>query len=194
MSKSISKWLIPLIVLLVAIVLLVPYVIGSSNSMTRSMNDVEEQLGNVSTQLQRRADLIPNLVNSVQADQNQEREIMDSITSARAGVDKASTPQEKVEALQKEQAAINSGINVIVENYPNLQSSQRVQELMVQLEGTENRISVERTKFNEVAKKYNNLVTVFPRNIIASFTGHNKISYFENAPGTDAAPEVAFNN
>lgn len=190
MSKSVLKWLIPSAIIAVLVI----WGVVTYNGMQRAENRADEQLANVSAQLQRRADLVPNLVRAVEADQNQEREITDSITAARAGVDKASTVEEKVDAINKEQAAINSGINVIIENYPNLQSSQSVQELMVQLEGTENRISVERSKFNEAAKDYNNLVTVFPRNLIASITGHRKVSYFENAPGTDVAPEVSFSN
>jgi LemA protein len=185
---------IPLLIIIALVLLFVFRLISVSNQMTTQKNAVDSQLATVATQLQRRADLIPNLVVSVQGDQAQEQSITDSITAARAGYDKASTTNDKVAALQQQASAISSGINVLVEAYPQLNSSNNVTNLMVQLEGTENRIATERKNYNDIATSYNNLVSTFPNNVIAGLTGHSAVKYFEADSTSSEAPKVDFSS
>lgn len=191
-----KTWIIIIAVLAVIVV----YGITSYNSMVAQDEAVGTAWSNVENQYQRRADLIPNLVNTVKGYAAHEKETFDAVVSARAKATQTTisidelTP-EKMEAYQKAQGAVGSALSrllAITENYPDLKANENFQTLQAQLEGTENRISVERRKFNEVAKAYNTNIRRFPKNIFAGMFGFEKRPYFEAEEGSEKAPEVKF--
>jgi len=170
------------------------------NTMIDKQEAVNSAWSNVENQYQRRSDLIPNLVNTVKGYATHEKETLDAVVSARAKatqmtVDAKNLTPEKLEAFQKAQGEVSSALGkllAITENYPELKANENFQELQAQLEGTENRISVERRTFNEVTKDYNTYIRKFPNNIISSMFGFEKKSYFEAVAGAEKAPEVKF--
>ncbi len=170
------------------------------NTMVDKQEAVNSAWSNVENQYQRRSDLIPNLVNTVKGYASHEKETLDAVVSARAKatqmtVDAKNLTPEKLEAFQKAQGEVSSALGkllAITENYPELKANENFQELQAQLEGTENRISVERRTFNEVTKDYNTYIRKFPNNIISSMFGFEKKSYFEAVTGAEKAPEVKF--
>lgn len=191
-----KTWIIIIAVLAVIVV----YGITSYNSMVAQDEAVGTAWSNVENQYQRRADLIPNLVNTVKGYAAHEKEAFDAVVSARAKATQTTisidelTP-EKMEAYQKAQGAVGSALSrllAVTENYPDLKANENFQTLQAQLEGTENRISVERRKFNEVAKAYNTNIRRFPKNIFAGMFGFEKRPYFEAEEGSEKAPEVKF--
>ena len=191
-----KTWIIIIAVLTVIVV----YGITSYNSMVAQDEAVGTAWSNVENQYQRRADLIPNLVNTVKGYAAHEKETFDAVVSARAKATQTTisidelTP-EKMEAYQKAQGAVGSALSrllAVTENYPDLKANENFQMLQAQLEGTENRISVERRKFNEVAKAYNAHIRRFPKNIFAGMFGFEKRPYFEAEEGSEKAPEVKF--
>ena len=191
-----KTWIIIIAVLAVIVV----YGITSYNSMVAQDEAVGTAWSNVENQYQRRADLIPNLVNTVKGYAAHEKETFNAVVSARAKATQTTisidelTP-EKMEAYQKAQGAVGSALSrllAVTENYPDLKANENFQTLQAQLEGTENRISVERRKFNEVAKAYNTNIRRFPKNIFAGMFGFEKRPYFEAEEGSEKAPEVKF--
>ena len=188
------------IIIIAAIVAIVGYCMSSYNSLVGQDEAVGTAWSNVENQYQRRVDLIPNLVNTVKGYASHEKETFEAVVSARAkatqttvGIDDL-TP-EKIAAYQKAQGELGSALGrllAITENYPELKANENFKELQAQLEGTENRISTERHKFNEVAKTYNTSIRRFPKNIIASMFGFEKRPYFEAQEGAEKAPEVKF--
>lgn len=191
-----KTWIIIIAILAVIVV----YGITSYNSMVAQDEAVGTAWSNVENQYQRRADLIPNLVNTVKGYAAHEKETFDAVVSARAKATQTTisidelTP-EKMEAYQKAQGAVGSALSrllAVTENYPDLKANENFQTLQAQLEGTENRISVERRKFNEVAKAYNTNIRRFPKNIFAGMFGFEKRPYFEAEEGSEKAPEVKF--
>ena len=193
-----KTWTIITVIAVIAI--LVIYSISSYNSLVSQDESVITAWSNVENQYQRRADLIPNLVNTVKGYAAHEKETLDAVVSARSKATQATisiddlTP-EKLQAYQKAQGEIGAALGrllAITENYPDLKANENFQALQAQLEGTENRISVERRKFNEIAKSYNTTIRRFPKNIIAGLFGFEKRPYFEAAEGSEKAPEVKF--
>lgn len=163
---------------------------GTYNNLATKRINYETALADIETQLQRRFDLVPQLVSATRGTLNQEQEVFGAIAQARtqyAGA-KSGTP-DKLEAASEYQSAI-ARLLVVMENYPVLQSNNTVRDLMVQLEGTENRISVARLRYNEVAKEYNSTLVRFPTNIVGSLFGFEKAVLYESQPGAEFAPKV----
>lgn len=186
-----KKGAIVLIVILAVIGIFVFSLFGSYNSLVALDEDVNTQWANVESKLQRRYDLIPNLVESVKGAMKQEQEVFTAIADARAKLAGAGTTSEKVEASNELEGAV-SRLLVVVENYPELKSNQNVTALMDELAGTENRISTERDRYNEVVREYNKTIRSFPKNILAGMLGFEQRPYFEATDGAEVAPEVNF--
>lgn len=188
------------IIIIAAIVAIVGYCMSSYNTLVGQDEAVGTAWSNVENQYQRRVDLIPNLVNTVKGYASHEKETFEAVVSARAKatqttVDIDDLTPEKIAAYQKAQGELGSALGrllAITENYPELKANENFKELQAQLEGTENRISTERHKFNEVAKTYNTSIRRFPKNVIASMFGFEKRPYFEAQEGAEKAPEVKF--
>jgi LemA protein len=152
---------------------------------------VNNSFRNIDTQLQRRADLIPNLVATVKGFAAQEKTIIDSVTSARAKLAGAQTVGEKATADGELSGAL-SRLLVIVENYPELKSDANFRQLADELAGTENRIAVSRKDYNDIVKTYNTKIKSFPTSLIANLFGFAEAEYFQAAEGTDTVPTVSF--
>ena len=195
-----KKGLIALIV--VAAVLLVGFVWvkNAYNKMVVEDENVQAAWSQVENVYQRRADLIPNLVSTVKGYAAHESETLEGVVAARAKatqvtVDPSDLTPEAVARFNEAQGELSTALGrllLIQENYPDLKANQNFLELQAQLEGTENRITTERMKFNETAKAYNTLIRKFPDNIIASVFGFEKKGYFEAKAGADVAPVVEF--
>lgn len=188
------------IIIIAVIAVIAVYGVSSYNSMVSQEEAVGTAWSNVENQYQRRADLIPNLVNTVKGYAAHEKETFDAVVSARAKATQTTvsiddlTP-EKMEAYQRAQGEVGSALSrllTVTENYPELKANENFQTLQAQLEGTENRISVERRNFNDVAREYNTSIRRFPKNIFAGMFGFEKRPYFEAQEGTEKAPEVKF--
>lgn len=179
------------IVAVIAIVL-VGWYVGTYNSIIGLEQTVEEKTSAIKTQLERRADLIPNLVNTVKGYTNHEQEIIDTITDARAAVSGANSIKELSAANDKLSSALN-GLNVIVENYPDLKADTTFVGLMDELAGTENRIVTARNDYNTAVKDYNTKITTIPSSIVAGMMGREKKDFFEVSDESKLkVPEVNF--
>lgn len=174
--------------------------VSSYNKMVSMEEGVSNAWANVETQYQRRSDLIPNLVSTVKGYAQHESETLEGVVAARSKatqmtLDVDNLTPEKLQQYQQAQGEISSALGrllAITENYPDLKANQQFQELQAQLEGTENRISVERRNFNEAARGYNSYIRRFPNNIFAGIFGFEKKAYFEAAEGAEQAPKVEF--
>ncbi|MEK7461648.1 MAG: LemA family protein [Patescibacteria group bacterium] len=171
------------------LVLLVIWGFSGYNSLVSLNEATDAQWAKVETQYQRRFDLIPNLVNSVKGILTQEQKVFGDIAEARTRYSGATTPNDKALAASQVESAF-ARLLVVMENYPQLQSAGNVRDLMTQLEGTENRISVERTRFNDIVRDYNVSVKRFPKNILAMLLGFGERAYFEAVNGAETAPKV----
>lgn len=185
-----------------ALILICALTLGSCgyNSMVEKEEAVNTAWSNVENQYQRRADLIPNLVNTVKGYASHEQETLESVVNARSKATQITlnadelTP-EKLKAYQAAQGEVGSALSrllAVTENYPELKANENFQELQAQLEGTENRISVERRNFNQVTQDYNTYIRKFPNNLFAGMFGFDKKPYFEAEAGSQKAPEVKF--
>lgn len=188
------------IIVIAVIAVIAIYFTSTYNSMVAQEEAVSTAWSNVENQYQRRSDLIPNLVNTVKGYATHEKETFDAVVLARAKATQTTvsiddlTP-EKMQAYQRAQGEVGSALSrllAVTENYPELKANENFKELQAQLEGTENRISVERRKFNETARGYNTAIRKFPRNIVAGMFGFEKHPYFEAEEGSEKAPEVKF--
>ncbi len=164
---------------------------SSYNGLVTANEGVDNQWAQVETQYQRRFDLIPNLVESVKGIMAQEKDVFTAIADARTRYSGAQTVDEKAQAAGQVESALGR-LLVITENYPQLKSSETVQTLMSQLEGTENRVSVERGRYNDIVQSYNLKTKRFPGMIFANLFGFDARPYFEAAQGSDTAPKVSF--
>jgi len=183
--------IISLAIIVVAVLLIGGWLVGLYNGMLGSRANVDNQWAQVETQYQRRLDLIPNLVNSVKGAMAQEQKVFSDLADARTKYAGAGTTDEKAAAAGQVEGAL-SRLLVIMENYPQLKSMETVQSLMAELAGTENRVSVERKRFNDLVKEYNLKITVFPNNIFAGMFGFKAKTYFESQSGAENAPNVQF--
>ncbi len=196
MKKGCSGLAVLIFVAIVAIV----WGISIYNGLVKEQENVEKAWGNVENVYQRRADLIPNLVETVKGYAKHEQETLEGVIEARANATKVTIDPTNMtpEDLQKYQAAQGDVTNAlskliaVAEAYPDLKANQNFLELQSQLEGTENRITVERNKFNEAAREYNTKRRTFPTNIIAGIFGFGDKPYFQAQEGADKAPKVDF--
>lgn len=188
------------IILIVIAVLAVIWGVSAYNGLVTMDENVNTEWANVETQYQRRADLIPNLVNTVKGYAAHESETLESVIAARSKatqitIDPANLTPEKLAEYQEAQGAVTSALGkllAISESYPDLKANQNFLELQAQLEGTENRINEARRKFNNVAKEYNTAIRRFPKSILAGMFGFDKRAYFEAAESAQNAPVVEF--
>ena len=162
------------------------------NDLVTQRNAMDAAWADVEVVLQRRADLIPNLVETVKGFAKHETEVFKDIADARAALMGGRTPQEKIQANDQLSGAL-SRLLVIAENYPQLRSNENFLRLQDEIAGTENRIAVERRKYNEVLQRYNTSIELFPNNIVASIAGFTRNdAYFKTEPGARTAPKVQF--
>lgn len=182
------------------IAVIVVWAISAYNGLVSKETTVEEAWANVETVYQRRSDLIPNLVNTVKGYASHEAETLEAVTAARSAatsitVDPSTATPEEMEqwmAAQDEVGRALGRLIAISESYPDLKASTNFRDLQAQLEGTENRISTERRKYNEAVKKYNVKIRRFPTNLIASMFGFERKAMFEASEGAEVAPVVEF--
>ena len=178
--------------IIVGIILLVIVMISSSyNNLINKQEEVEGKLADISVQLERRADLIPNLVSTVKGYASHEKEIIDSITTSREKLLNSNTPEDMANANQDLTNAINN-LLVIVENYPDLKANTNFIQLQDELAGTENRIAVARKDYNDAVKSYNKEIKLFPKNILANMFGFEQKEYFEAKESANEVPNVSF--
>ncbi len=190
-----KKWLVPIVI----IGLFVLYGVNTYNSIIPKRNAAEEQWANVESAYQRRADLIPNLENTVKSYADFEKETLESVISARAKatsttIDPTNMTPENMAAFQEAQSGLTGALSklmLVVERYPDLKANQNFLELQSQLEGTENRINVERNRFNESATAYKNHIETFPKNLLASAFGFKAMPLFKSSPEAAQAPVIS---
>lgn len=195
-----SKGLIALLVVVGVFVITGMWLSGQYNGMVTADESVTNSWAQVENVYQRRADLIPNLVKTVEGAANFEKSTLKEVIAARASatsvkIDPTNLNASNVAAFQKAQDGLSSALSklmVVVERYPELKANQNFLELQAQLEGTENRIAVERNKFNDEVKIYNTMIRRFPRNTMAGMFGFEKKGYFEAQAGAEKAPGVSF--
>lgn len=195
------KWLVPGIIIGV-IVILAMIVIGGYNGLVGQRENVNKTFGNLQSQYQRRADLVPNLVSTVKGASNFEQETLTQVTEARAKatsitIDPSTATPEQLAQYQQSQGELSQALGrllAVTENYPELKAVAAFQDLQVQLEGTENRIAVARQDYNGVATTYNASIQRFPTNITAAIFGFERFEPFKADPGAQNAPKVDFNS
>ncbi|MFM2357905.1 MAG: hypothetical protein RJA61_642 [Candidatus Parcubacteria bacterium] len=180
------------IIIIVVVAVLGLWSLSAYNGLVAANEAVDGQWAQVETQYQRRFDLIPNLVESVKGIMNQEQEIFTAIADARTRYSGATNTNEKALAAGQVESALGR-LLVITENYPQLQSSQTVQTLMAQLEGTENRVSTERGRFNDAVRSYNLKTKRIPGVFFAKVFGFDERAYFEAVEGSEVVPKVELN-
>lgn len=184
-------WIIALVIIAIVVIALVSWGIGAYNKMVALEQTVKESYSQIQNQLQRRADLIPNLVETVKGYAAQEKGIFEDLANARAKLAGAQTVQDQATADAELTNAL-SRLLVIVENYPTLKSDANFRQLMDELAGTENRIAVARKDYNAAVKEYNGLIKKFPYMLIAGMGGFTEKEYFEARPGVEEVPQVQF--
>lgn len=187
-------------VLIVIAIALILWGVSIYNGLVKEQENVEKAWGNVENVYQRRADLIPNLVNTVKGYATHEQETLEGVIQARANatsikIDPSNMTPEDLQKYQAAQGDVTNALSRLIavsEAYPDLKANQNFLELQNQLEGTENRITVERNKFNEAAQTYNTKRRIFPTSIIAAIFGFGDKPYFQAQEGADKAPTVDF--
>jgi len=186
---------------LIAVIAVIAFwLVSVYNGMVGLDEGVNTAWANVETQYQRRADLIPNLVNTVKGYAQHEQSTFEAVVNARSKatsitIDPSNVTPEKLQEFQQAQGELASALGRLIaisENYPDLKASEQFKELQAQLEGTENRINVARTNFNKEAQKYNTTIRTFPKNIFAGMLGFTQRAYFEADAGASQAPTVQF--
>ncbi len=196
MKKS---WIIILVVVVV-LALIYGWFKGTYNNMVTKSEAVKAQWSQVENVYQRRADLIPNLVNTVKGYAAHEKETLEGVIEARSkatsvNIDANHLNPQQLQQFQKAQEGLSQALSrlmVVVERYPDLKANQNFLELQAQLEGTENRIAVERRRFNQATQAYNTYIKMFPRSIIANMLGFKEKPYFKAEKGAEKAPKVKF--
>ncbi len=195
MSKNKSTWII-----IAVVALLFFWVKGAYNDMVMKDESVKTAWSQVENQYQRRLDLIPNLVNTVKGYASHEKETLEGVVNARSKatqmtIDPSQLNEEAIKQFQSTQGELSQALSrlmVVVERYPELKANENFRDLQAQLEGTENRISVERKRFNEEAQSYNTYIRRFPNNILSGMFGFTSKAYFAADAGAEKAPNVEF--
>lgn len=199
MFKNKALW-ITLAIIVVLLFAGYSWVKSTYNTMVTQDEGVKTAWSQVENQYQRRMDLIPNLVNTVKGYATHEKETLEGVVSARAEatkttIDPSNLNEESMKKFQAAQGELSSALSrlmIVLERYPDLKANQNFSELQAQLEGTENRISVERKRFNETAQTYNTYIRSFPTNILAGMFGFQPKAYFSAESGAEKAPKVEF--
>lgn len=199
MFKNKALW-ITIAIIVVLLFAGYSWVKGTYNTMVTQDEGVKTAWSQVENQYQRRMDLIPNLVNTVKGYATHEKETLEGVVSARAEatkttIDPSNLNEESMKKFQAAQGVLSSALSrlmLVIERYPDLKANQNFSELQAQLEGTENRISVERKRFNETAQSYNTYIRSFPTNILAGMFGFQPKAYFSAESGAEKAPKVEF--
>ena len=199
MFKNKALW-ITLAVIVVLLFAGFSWVKGTYNTMVTEDEGVKTAWSQVENQYQRRMDLIPNLVNTVKGYATHEKDTLEGVVRARAEatkttIDPSNLTEDSMKKFQAAQGELSSALSrlmVVLERYPDLKANQNFSELQAQLEGTENRISVERKRFNETAQSYNTYIRSFPTNILAGMFGFQPKAYFSAESGAEKAPKVEF--
>lgn len=199
MFKNKALW-ITIAIIVVLLFAGYSWVKGTYNTMVTQDEGVKTAWSQVENQYQRRMDLIPNLVNTVKGYATHEKETLEGVVSARAEatkttIDPSNLNEESMKKFQAAQGELSSALSrlmLVIERYPDLKANQNFSELQAQLEGTENRISVERKRFNETAQSYNAYIRSFPTNILAGMFGFQPKAYFSAESGAEKAPKVEF--
>ena len=194
------KKYLPLIIIAVVAFGIYSWAVGFNNTAVEKQETAKTQWANVESAYQRRADLIPNLVNTVKGYASHEKETLEGVINARAKatsttIDPSNVTPQQMAAFQQNQSGLSSALSklmVVVEKYPDLKANQNFLELQSQLEGTENRINVERNRYNGLVKEYNILIRKFPAKLLAGMFGFESMMLFEAAEGSDIAPTVEF--
>lgn len=180
------------IVVALALALGIGQFVSERNKLATEKEAINAQWSQVDADLQRRADLIPNLVETVKGYAKEETGVVQSVANARAALGGAQTPQQKIDANNQLDGALGR-LLVVVENYPNLKANENFRQLQFELEGTENRILQSRRRYNEAVQKYNTDLSLFPANVVASMAGFQREdAYFKTDPGARTAPKVQF--
>jgi len=200
MNNKKRNSIIAIVVIALVVLLSIRWGVRTYNSFITMEEGIEGQWANVENVYQRRADLIPNLVNTVKGYADFEQETLTQVIEARAQatsvtVDPSNLNPQSIAAFQQAQEGLSSALSrllVTIERYPELKANQNFLELQAQLEGTENRIAVERRKFNEVTRSYNTAIRRFPASFIANMRDFERKGYFEATEGSDVAPTVEF--
>lgn len=188
-ARSRPRWLVPVAVVVGLLLLIVLPLVGTYNGMVDKETAVDQSFADLDTQLQRRNDLVPNLVNAVRAALNQEQAVFGEIARARANYAGARTPEDKNAAAGEVTSAL-ARLLVIVESYPQLRSNENIRDLQVQIEGTENRIAQARRDYNGVVTDYNRSIRRFPRGLLAGMFGFDKRPLFSAEVEARNAPTV----
>jgi LemA protein len=196
---NLKKW-IPLLILVLIVVWGYSKIKNFNNTAVVFQEDAKTSWSNVESSYQRRADLIPNLVNTVKGYAAHEKETLEAVISARASatsttIDANNLTAEKMAQFQKAQQGLAGALGklmVVAERYPDLKANQNFLELQSQLEGTENRINVERNRFNGFVNNYNKFVKIFPNSIFAGWFGFEEMNRFQSSEGSEKAPAVTF--
>jgi len=196
---KLKKWL-PLIIIVLVVLWGYSTFKGFNNTAVEYQEDAKTAWSNVESSYQRRADLIPNLVNTVKGYASHESETLEAVIQARAAatstkIDPSNLTPENMAAYQKAQQGLSGALGrlmVVSEKYPDLKANQNFLELQSQLEGTENRINVERNRFNGLVNTYNKFIKIFPNSLFAGMLNFDEMSRFKSAVGSEKAPEVKF--
>ena len=184
--------LIVLGIVLLVVLIFGGKIVGTRNELVQLKNSIDGTWAEVDVQLQRRADLIPNIVSTVKGFAKQEQEVLNNIANARAGLLNARSPQEKIQAHSQLDSALGR-LLVVVENYPQLKSNENFLRLQDELAGTENRLAIARRRYNETVQRYNTTIDLFPNNIAAAIFGFQRNdAYFKTDPAARTSPKIAF--
>lgn len=186
-----KKWFGPIGIIVIILIVLALVLIPKYNSLVTAEENVDSKWAQVENQLQRRYDLIPNLVESVKGYANHEQQIIADITNARAQMGNANTPEQQAVANDALTGAL-SRLLVVVENYPNLKADANFRQLMDELAGTENRLAVAREDYNNEVQQFNKHVKRFPGNLMAGMFGFEQKEYFKAVEGAEQAPSIDF--